>query len=154
MSSRVLKMFPKPQVSLMSLPPLPKKKFVLKCSSLYNIITQDTYNHFKYLNESNFSEDKYKTLQDVQNHFFKFAPQSTHNNNYTEEIEMIGYSLKEFNVEDLHGILFSKNFEILALKNENKVVNEDSTQLMLIDIEKLKEENQKFLKNTCGKYLS
>jgi len=154
MSSCVLKMFPKPLVSIMSLPPLPKKEFVLKSSSLFNVITQDTYNHFKYLNESNFTELKYKTLQDVQKHFSNFAPTSNHTNNYSQEIEIIGYSLTEFNVEDLPGILFSKNFEILALKNENKQINENSTQLMLIDIEKLKDENQKFIKNTNGNYLS
>ena len=47
-------------------------------------------------------------------------------------------------VETLPAILFSKNFEILALKNENIPMNDNLTQVMLIDIEKLKEENKLF----------
>jgi len=138
MSNKILKMIPK-QFEMIS-----KSNFILRSSTLQSIIIEDTYNHFRYINESNFSEHKYKTLNDVHKYFCNFAPKSDYLTNYNEEIETIFYSLKEFKVETLPAILFSKNFEILALKNENIPMNDNLTQVMLIDIEKLKEENKLF----------
>jgi hypothetical protein len=148
MSKNILKMFPKP------LNASANNNLFLKSHTLSSIIIHDTYNHFKLLNESNFTEEKYKTLNDVHKHFFKFAPKTDFYYNYKEEIDIIGYSLKEFKVETLPGILFSKNFEILALKNENVTMDENITQLILIDIEKLKKENQDFIVKCDGRYLS
>jgi hypothetical protein len=145
MSNKILKMLPK-QFEIIS-----KNNFILKSSLLQSIIIEDTYNHFRYINESNFSEYKYKTLNDVHKYFCNFAPKSDYLSNYTEEIETIFYSLKEFKVETLPAILFSKNFEILALKNENITMNDNLTQIMLIDIEKLKEENKQFIMNSSLK---
>ena len=148
MSKNILKMFPKPLNTNVN------NNLFLRSKTLSSIIVHDTYNHFKLLNESNFTEEKYKTLLDVHKHFFKFVPKTDFQNNYKEEIDIIGYSLKEFKVETLPGILFSKNFEILALKNENISMDENITQLILIDIEKLKKENQEFITKCDGSYLS
>ena len=115
--------------------------------TLQSIIIYDTFNHFRLLNETLFTEGKYKTLDDVRDHFFKFAPKSNYTNNYMSEIEMIGYALKEFKVEKLPAILFSKNFEVLGLKNELMDLDENITTVMLIDIEKFKKENTTFLNN-------
>jgi len=125
----------------------PKSNNLWVKGTLQSILSHDTYNHFKFLNETTFSEEKYKTLDEVRTHFFKFAPKSDYSNNYKEEIEMIGYALKEFNVEKLPAILFSKNFEILGLKNELMNLNENITTVILIDIEKLKKENISFITN-------
>jgi len=124
-----------------------KSTNILYKGTMQSILIHDTYNHFKFINEATFSEDKYKTLDDVRSHFFKFAPQSDYSNNYKEETEMIGYALREFNVEELPAILFSKNFEILGLKNENIHLDENITTVMLIDIEKFKKENISFIVN-------
>jgi len=144
MSNGILKLFPK---QLQSLPNLPKSNNLWYRGTLQTILIHDTYNHFKQINEASFSEEKYKTLDQVRTHFFKFAPKSDYSNNYTQEIEMIGYALKEFNVEELPAILFSKNFEILGLKNENIHLNENITTVMLIDIEKFKKENLSYIVN-------
>ena len=134
--SKVLKMLPK-QFEIIS-----KNNFFLRSSTLQSIITENTYNYFKYINESNFSEHTYKTFDDVHKHFSNFVPQSDYKNNYYDEIQIIYYSLKEFKLETLPAILFSKNFEILGLKNENIKMDDNLTTVMLIDIEKLKEENK------------
>ena len=133
MSNGILKLFQKPITALVK-----QNNTVFKNGTLNNIIIYDTYNHFRYLNELNFIEKKYKTHDEVLNYFCNFAPHSDYFNNYTEEIKIIAYSLKEYNVETLPAIIFSKNFEILALKNEMIRLDENITQVMLIDIEKLK----------------
>jgi hypothetical protein len=133
MSNGLLKLFQKPVTALVK-----QNNFVFKNGCLNKIIIHDTYNHFRDLNELNFIEKKYKTYDQVLNYFVNFAPVSDYFNNYSEEIKIIAYSLKDYNVETLPGILFSKNFEILALKNEMLKLDENITQVMLIDIEKLK----------------
>jgi len=137
MSNGILKLFQKPITTLVK-----QNNTLFKNGTLNKIIIHDTYNHFKNLNELNFVEKKYKTHDEVLNYFCNFAPNSDYFNNYTEEIKVIAYSLKEYNVETLPAILFSKNFEILALKNEMFKLDENITQLMLIDIEKLKNKNR------------
>jgi hypothetical protein len=133
MSNGLLKLFQKPVTALVK-----QNNFVFKNGCLNKIIIHDTYNHFRNLNELNFIEKKYKTYDQVLNYFVNFAPVSDYFNNYSEEVKIIAYSLKDYNVETLPGILFSKNFEILALKNEMLKLDENITQVMLIDIEKLK----------------
>jgi hypothetical protein len=133
MSNGILKLFQKPVTALVK-----QNNFVFKNGCLNKIIIHDTYNHFRDLNELNFIEKKYKTYDQVLNYFVNFAPVSDYFNNYSEEVKIIAYSLKDYNVETLPGILFSKNFEILALKNEMLKLDENITQVMLIDIEKLK----------------
>jgi hypothetical protein len=131
--SNTLKLFQKPVSALVK-----QNNYLFKNGTLNKIIIYDTYNHFRNLNECNFIEKKYKTHDDVLNYFVNFAPNSNYINNYSEEIKIIAYSLKDYNIETLPGILFSKNFEILALKNEMLKLDENTTQVMLIDIEKLK----------------